>query len=305
MTANSNPSQDRRPPLRRRILTGTAMALAIAGALGAASLAQTSAANAQPVVINQPVQLPTFADVVDQVTPAVVAVRVHGQRVLNAGIPGFDQVPQGSPEERFFQGPETVPTEAFGSGFFISADGYIVTNNHVVDSADSFTVILSDGTEYPARLIGTDQLTDLALLKVDADRQFTYVQFADTPARVGDWAIAVGNPFGLYGTVTAGIVSGRERRITNNAYDEYIQIDAAVNEGNSGGPTFNLAGQVIGVNTAIYSSTGGNIGIAFAVPADVASKVIDDIRDHGSVTRGWLGLHIQSIDDQLAGSARA
>lgn len=300
MTSNITPSEHR-PSLRRRILSGTAMALVVVGALGAADLAQTSAANAQPVVINQPVQLPTFADVVDQVTPAVVAVRVHGQRILNVGIPGFDQIPQGSPEERFFQGPATVPTEALGSGFFISADGYIVTNNHVVDSADSFTVILSDGTEYSARLIGTDELTDLALLKVDADREFTYVQFADTPARVGDWAIAVGNPFGLYGTVTAGIVSGRERRITNNAYDEYIQIDAAVNEGNSGGPTFNLAGQVIGVNTAIYSSTGGNIGIAFAVPADVASKVINDIRDHGSVTRGWLGLHIQSIDEQLAG----
>ncbi len=296
-----SPTPASRPSLRRRALAGTAIALALAGSIAAASLAQTSAANAQPVVIQQPVQLPTFADVVDQVSPAVVAVRVHGQRVVSTGIPGFDQIPQGSPEERFFQGPQTVPTESLGSGFFISADGYIVTNNHVVDSADSFTIILSDGTQYPAHLIGTDELTDLALLKVDADRDFTYVSFADTPARVGDWAIAVGNPFGLYGSVTAGIVSGRERRITNNAYDEYIQIDAAVNEGNSGGPTFNLSGQVIGVNTAIYSSTGGNIGIAFAIPADVASKVINDIRDHGSVTRGWIGLHIQSVDDQLAG----
>ncbi len=293
----------RRPSVRRRILAGTAIVIALGGSLAAISFAESSAAFAQPVVINQPVQLPTFADLVSQVTPSVVAIRVQGMSPVNVGggNPGFGQMPQGSPQPPFFQGPQTAPTEALGSGFFVSADGYIVTNNHVVQGATSVTVILQDGTQYPAHLIGTDPVTDLALVKVDANQQFPYLTFADTPAKIGDWAIAVGNPLGLYGSVTAGIVSGLGRQISNNAYDDYMQIDAAVNEGNSGGPTFNLAGQVIGINTAIYSSTGGNIGIAFDVPADVAAKIIGDLRDHGSVTRGWLGLQIQSINTQLAG----
>ena len=290
--------------IRRNAITSTAIALALAGALIVAVLVPPpTPANAQPVLIDQPVALPSFADVVEQVSPAVVAVRVRGETRVSIDIPGFDDLPEGSPEERFRNIPELqdpIPTTSFGSGFFISVDGYIVTNNHVVDDAQSFTIIMYDGTEYEARLIGSDPLTDLALLKVDTDRDFTYVQFAEIPVRVGDWALAVGNPFGLEGTVTAGIVSGLGRRIGNSAYDDFIQVDAAVNQGNSGGPSFNLAGQVIGVNTAIFSPSGGNVGIAFAVPADVAAEVIADLRDHGAVLRGWLGVQIQSVTADLA-----
>ncbi len=155
---------------------------------------------------------------------------------------------------------------SLGSGFFISDDGYVVTNNHVVDNGSSFTVVLDDGTELPAKVIGTDDKTDLALLKVDASRKFTYVKFADGKPRVGDWVVAVGNPFGLGGTVTAGIVSAEGRQI-GGPYDDFIQIDAPVNRGNSGGPAFNLKGEVVGVNTAIFSPSGGNVGIAFDIPA--------------------------------------
>lgn len=290
-------------PIRRRALTGTAIAGALAAALIASGLVPTPGANAQPVTIDQPVQLPTFADVVELVSPAVVSVRVRGEaRIID--LPGFDELPEGSPEGRFYfripDDEDPIPTESLGSGFFISADGYIVTNNHVIDDAQSFTVIMQDGTEYEARLIGSDPLTDIALLKVDADVEFTYVQFSETPVRVGDWALAVGSPYSLAGTVTLGIVSGRDRRITQSAYDAFLQIDAAVNRGNSGGPSFNLAGEVIGVNTAIYSPSGGNIGIAFAVPAEVAADVVADLLDDGIVQRGWLGVQIQTIDEQLA-----
>ena len=286
--------------LRRRILIGTGAALALAGVLAAGGLVPTPGANAQPVTVQQPIELPTFANVIEQVTPAVVAIRVRGVSVRSIVIPGFDDLPEGSPEGRFGPDPTPVPTTSLGSGFFISADGYIVTNNHVIDDATSLSVVLYDGSEYEATLIGTDELTDIALLKVDADRDFTYVGFAETPVRVGDWALAVGNPFGFGGTVTLGIVSGRERTLNNNAYDEYIQIDAAVNTGNSGGPSFNLAGQVIGVNTAIISPSGGNVGLAFAVPAELASRVVADLLDDGRVDRGWLGVGIQNVDDRMA-----
>ena len=291
--------------LRRKAYSGTALALALAGALIVTGVVPPpGTALAQPVQIDQPVQLPSFADVVEQVSPAVVGIRVRGETRIAIDVPGFDDLPEGSPEERFFRGiPEfqdPVPTTSLGSGFFVSADGYIVTNNHVIDDAQSFTVIMDDGTEFNARLIGSDPLTDLALLKIDADREFIYVEFADDPVRIGDWVVAVGNPFGLDGTVTAGIVSGRERRIGNSAYDDFLQIDAAVNQGNSGGPTFNLSGQVVGVNTAIFSPSGGNVGIAFAVPAEVAVDVIADLRDHGAVLRGWLGVQIQSVTPDIA-----
>jgi serine protease Do len=286
--------------LKRRAIAGTAIALAVAGLLLATGIVPSPGANAQPVNIQQPVQLPTFADVVQAVSPSVVAIRVEGESMRTINIPGLEDVPLGSPEGRFGPNQTPVPTTSLGSGFFISADGYIVTNNHVIDGARQMTVILNDGTEYPATLIGHDELTDLALVKVNADRQFTYVKFAETPVRVGDWALAVGNPFGFGGTVTLGIVSGRERQLSNNTYDEYIQIDAAVNQGNSGGPSFNLAGEVIGVNTAIISPSGGNVGLAFAVPADLAASVIAQLRDEGTVHRGWLGVGIQTIDDRMA-----
>jgi serine protease Do len=193
---------------------------------------------------------------------------------------------------------------SLGSGFFISDDGYVVTNDHVVQEGQTLTVILDDGTEYNAKVIGVDDKTDLALLKVDADRKFTYVKFAEAPVRVGDWVVAVGNPFGLGGTVTAGIVSANGRQIGAGPYDDFIQIDAAVNRGNSGGPAFNFKGEVIGINTAIFSPSGGNVGIAFAIPAHMASRVIDDLKDHGSVVRGWLGVQIQPVTQDIADSLR-
>ncbi|SEH24196.1 serine protease Do [Rhizobium sp. NFR12] len=257
---------------------------------------------------------------------------------FNFGGRGFDQLPDDHPLKRFFKefggqggpgapggpngGPGAGPRDraerggpganrphhlrptAQGSGFFISEDGYVVTNNHVVSDGQAYTVVLNDGTELEAKLVGRDSRTDLALLKVDAtSRKFTYVSFADdTKTRVGDWVVAVGNPFGLGGTVTAGIVSARGRDIGSGPYDDYIQVDAAVNRGNSGGPTFDLSGQVVGINTAIFSPSGGNVGIAFAIPASTAKDVINDLMKDGKVARGWLGVQIQPVTQDIADS---
>jgi serine protease Do len=212
-----------------------------------------------------------------------------------------DRGPQkGQPDQR----PHHLRPTAQGSGFFISEDGYLVTNNHVVSDGQAYTVVLNDGTELEAKLVGKDSRTDLALLKVDAtSRKFTYVSFADdSKVRVGDWVVAVGNPFGLGGTVTAGIVSARGRDIGSGPYDDYIQVDAAVNRGNSGGPTFDLNGQVVGINTAIFSPSGGNVGIAFAIPASTAKDVINDLMKDGKVARGWLGVQIQPVTKDIADS---
>src|SRR5215469_5200259 len=189
-----------------------------------------------------------------------------------------------------------------GSGFFISADGYAVTNNHVVDKAENVQVTADDGKIYQAKVIGTDPRSDLALIKVDGRSDFPFVKFADGNPRIGDWVLAVGNPFGLGGTVTAGIVSARGRDIGNGPYDDFIQIDAPVNKGNSGGPTFDVDGNVIGVNTAIFSPSGGSVGIAFAIPADTVQKVVAQLKDKGSVTRGWIGVQIQTITPEIADS---
>lgn len=254
-----------------------------------------------------------FADMVEQVTPAVVSIQVV-QAIPTAaqqGAPGF---PQGHPLERFFrdrqggergaeprrQGPRP---QAQGSGFVISADGYIVTNHHVVDKGVEVSVVFKDGTEAKAEIVGTDQKTDLALLKIETDEDLPFVSFKETDdLRVGDWVVAVGNPFGLGGTVTSGIVSARGRDIGAGPYDDFIQIDASINQGNSGGPTFDLAGNVVGVNTAIFSPTGGNVGIGFAIPAAVASDVIGDLRENGRVERGWLGVAIQPVGPEIAES---
>ena len=189
-----------------------------------------------------------------------------------------------------------------GSGFFISADGYAVTNFHVVDQADTVEVATDDGKTYSAKVVGRDQRTDLALIKIDGRSDFPFVKLAETPPRIGDWVIAVGNPFGLSSTVTAGIVSARGRDIGAGPYDDFIQIDAPVNRGNSGGPTFDVNGNVIGVNAAIFSPSGGNVGIAFAIPAETVKMVVDQLREKGSVTRGWLGVQIQSVTADLAES---
>ncbi len=308
-------------PLRKRALLGTAAALLVGGVIaGEAILLPRSPALADAVRVDG-VQPVSFADVVDKVRPAVVSVRVKtpaGEDVAAQGIDPFEEFDgDNGPMDRFFRqfrnddgkgdGNRQFPGQrspfamSLGSGFIISEDGYVVTNDHVVGKGQSLTVILDDGTEYEAKAVGVDNKTDLALLKINnPDRKFTYVKFAEDPVRVGDWVVAVGNPFGLGGTVTAGIISASGRDIGSGPYDDFIQIDAAVNRGNSGGPAFNLNGEVIGVNTAIFSPSGGNVGIAFAIPASAAERVIADLKDDGVVVRGWLGVQIQSVTPELA-----
>lgn len=192
---------------------------------------------------------------------------------------------------------------ALGSGFIIDPDGYVVTNNHVIDGADEITVILEGGDRLEAKVVGRDAKTDLALLKIDADEPLPYVSFGDSDAaRVGDWVVAVGNPFGLGGSVTAGIISARGRDIHAGPFDDFLQVDAPINRGNSGGPLFSTSGEVIGINTAIYSPNGGNVGIGFATPSSLARTVIAQLREKGSVERGWLGVTIQSVTDDIADS---
>ncbi len=294
------------------MLAGTALALVLGGAVlgGSLDLTRSTPAFADAVQV-QGVEPLSFADVVEKVRPAVVSVRVKSvaQVADNQDIPFFD-LPPDSPMERFFrqfrqqnpqlQTPQARPTMSLGSGFFISEDGYVVTNNHVIDGEQSVTVITDDGTEYNAKVIGKDDRTDLALLKVDANTTFTYVKFAQGEPRVGDWVVAVGNPFGLGGTVTAGIISAHGRNIGAGPYDDFLQIDAAVNRGNSGGPAFNFKGEVVGINTAIFSPSGGNVGIAFAIPATTAQRVVGDLMKSGSVVRGWLGVQIQSVTKDIA-----
>ena len=252
----------------------------------------------------------SFADVVDRVRPAVVSVKVKLDDVDQSADDG-DALPDLPPPlDRFFRrfglpngdsGP--IPRhrggQAQGSGFFISSDGYIVTNNHVVDHASDVTIITSDGKTMPAKVIGVDTKTDLALLKADG-QDFPFETFASKAPRVGDWVIAVGNPFGLGGTVTAGIVSARGRDIGAGPYDDFLQIDAPVNHGNSGGPTFNSEGQVVGVNTAIFSPSGGSVGIGFAISSDVVKTVVSQLKENGFVTRGWIGVQIQSVTQDIA-----
>ena len=251
-----------------------------------------------------------FADLVDKVMPAVVSVQV---KFANAASQGGEEMTPDIPEEFFkqfpqfrngkpFGGPQRHGGEAQGSGFLISADGYAVTNNHVVQEADEVSVKLANGTEYDATVIGTDPMTDLALIKIKADKPFKFVKFSETEPRVGDWVMAVGNPFGLGGSVTTGIVSARGRDIGSGPYDDFLQIDASINKGNSGGPAFNLDGEVIGINTAIFSPSGGSVGIGFAIPASTAETVIASLKGGGAVTRGWLGVQIQPVTAEIAES---
>jgi serine protease Do len=256
-----------------------------------------------------------FADIVERVKPSVISVKVNiNEKVSKDG--GEDSPFQpGSPMERFFRrfgGPDGLPpglrggghgvVTGQGSGFFISADGYAVTNNHVVDGADKVEVTTDDGKTYKAKVIGTDARTDLALIKVEGGSDFPFAKLSDGKPRIGDWVLAVGNPFGLGGTVTAGIVSASGRDIGNGPYDDFIQIDAPVNKGNSGGPAFNTNGEVIGVNTAIYSPSGGSVGIAFSIPAPTVKSVIAQLKDKGSVSRGWIGVQIQPVTADIADS---
>jgi serine protease Do len=307
-------------PKQRIILLATIAGLG-ALTIGEYGLASKSGSILLSTVAAETIQGPTsFADIVEKVKPTVISVKVQMNAGGNTRRLNEDSPLRGSPFEdflrrRFGEGgqrpdgddlPRQQPRQygtAQGSGFFISADGYAVTNNHVVDKAERVEVTTDDGRTYTARVVGTDPRTDLALIKVDASNNFPFAHFSETSPRIGDWVLAVGNPFGLGGTVTAGIVSARGRNIGAGSYDDFIQIDAAVNRGNSGGPSFDLNGNVIGVNTAIYSPSGGNVGIAFAIPADTVKTVVTQLKDgRGVVARGWIGVQIQPVTAEIADS---
>jgi serine protease Do len=273
------------------------------------------------------VQLPSLSPLVKKVLPAVVNVSVtmnasnpvqQEQEQEQAGpgegqpFPNFPNSPFDRFLRKFFEqqqqgghGPAEPQAKrmALGSGFIIDPSGYVVTNNHVVQNSDKVTVIFQDDSKHPAKVVGRDAKTDLALLKIDAPHPLPFVQWGDSgTSQVGDWVLAVGNPFGLGGTVSAGIVSARGRDIHSGPYDDFLQIDASINRGNSGGPTFSLDGKVIGINTAIYSPNGGSVGIGFAIPANLAKPVIEQLKEHGKVERGWLGVQIQEVTPDLARS---
>ncbi len=275
------------------------------------------------LVLSAPVQAAppeSFAPVVEPLMPAVVNIsttqKVHQQAQMLTPMFDFNGLPD-TPQNRQFkqlfrqfavpgapagQLPDKEVT-SLGSGFVIDPSGYVVTNNHVVGEADEIRVIFADNTHYPATLIGRDPKTDLALLKIKADKPLPAVAFGDSDAmRVGDWVIAVGNPFGLGGSVSAGIVSARGRNINAGPFDDFIQTDAAINRGNSGGPLFNARGEVVGINSAIFSPTGGNIGIGFAIPSAMAKTVVDQLKKDGTIHRGWMGVKIQQVSEEIANS---
>ena len=300
----------------RKSLLAAVFGLGVAGALAGNFVITPSVTPAYAQTQTAPAQPFGFADIVQKVRPAVVSIKVKTESASNASDEGDDS--NGGPVnpfEFFFNGPggdgNTMPHGkphkqfgmALGSGFFISADGYVVTNNHVVDHATEVDVVTDAGKTYTAKVIGVDPKTDLALLKVKDDAKFPYVELeSQGEPRVGDWVLAVGNPYGLGGTVTAGIVSARGRDLNNSTYNDFLQIDAPVNRGNSGGPTFDLAGRVIGVNTAIYSPSGGSIGIGFAIPAETVSRVVAQLKSEGQVTRGYIGVQIQPVTQDIADS---
>ena len=318
MSQSVPPAQRPRAFTARRLalLAGVAGLCATVLFAGPGFLPQASFPPLSNLAYAQSAQRPVgFADIVEQVKPAVISVRVKmnsDARVMS--FEGKSPFQQGSPMDRFFRrfgmpdgatpneprmpgGRNTVTGQ--GSGFFISADGYAVTNNHVVDKAETVEVTTDDGKTYTAKVIGADVRTDVALIKVEGRSDFPAVRFSDRAPRIGDWVLAVGNPFGLGGTVTAGIVSARGRDIGAGPYDDFIQIDAPVNKGNSGGPTFDVDGSVIGVNTAIFSPSGGSVGIAFAIPADTVKTVVAQLKDKGAVSRGWIGVQIQPVTAEI------
>ena len=272
------------------LLTKTAP-LALVAALSVAPMIAPTVALAVPAG--------GYGGLVEQVSPAVVFIEVTGTANANA------QLPQGMPDalrKRFEQQmPQGTPQQGLGSGFIVSDSGEIVTNHHVVAGAQQVRVTLADGRAFDAEVIGSDAATDIALIKITADVDLPFVSFGTSDEmRVGDEVVAMGNPFGLSSTVTSGIISAKARNINSGPYDEFIQTDAAINRGNSGGPLFNNAGEVIGVNTAILSPGGGSVGIGFAVPSDLVQDIVDDLSDDGTVTRGWLGVQIRPMSDEVA-----
>jgi len=323
MTPNKNSNSDRRSlHIMRRVTLLTSVAaiglVVLAAGPGGYRPFHTATFTSSAFAAESLQQPSGFADLVAKVKPAVISVRVTMDRPAHTAQMNDedgDATPgkSGPPMQRFFRQfgqdpnmPSGKPQArqhmaAEGSGFFISADGYAVTNNHVVDHAKTVQVITDDGRTLSAKVVGTDAKTDLALIKVDG-RDFSFVKFADHASRVGDWVVAVGNPFGLGGTVTAGIVSANGRDIGAGPYDDYIQIDAPINKGNSGGPAFDMSGNVIGVNTAIFSPSGGSVGIGFDIPAETAKMVVAQLKDKGHVTRGWMGVQIQAVTPDIADS---
>ena len=328
-TVHRDRNQGRLPPVRLArsisafgVVAALSLPLAISPALVPAASAQQIAPQLPP-----PGAPSSFAPLVQRLLPAVVNIQTTqaaGQPRAGRDAPEVPQAPPGSPFEEFFREflernrppgqaqpgqpgrPQQQPprrAQSLGSGFIIDASGIVVTNNHVIEGADEINVVLQDNTTLRAELLGADPRTDLAVLRVQHDKPLPAVTFGDSDtASVGDWVVAIGNPFGLGGSVTAGIVSARGRDIRQGLYDDFIQTDAAINRGNSGGPLFNLAGEVVGVNTAIYSPTGGSIGIGFSIPSNLARNIVAQLRDGGRVRRGWLGVNIQQVTDELAES---
>jgi serine protease Do len=303
----------------RRAALATAVALTLSAGAGLVAIGNADAAEAERAAaasaqapLAEPVGPPSFADVAERVTPAVVNVTVAQKPLQRMSMPGhgLPNVPDDSPLKDFFEHFGITPDldmprqrEGEGSGFIIDPAGYIVTNNHVIDGAETIEVTLNDGSLFEARVIGRDPKTDLALIKVEGAPALPHVDLGNSAdARIGDWVLAVGNPFGLGGSVNAGIISARGRDINSGPYDDYLQIDAPINRGNSGGPLFDARGRVIGVNTAIYSPSGGNIGIGFAIPAETAADIVRELRESGRVERGWLGVQIQPVTEAVAAS---
>ncbi|MDJ0388103.1 DegQ family serine endoprotease [Roseomonas sp. E05] len=307
----SNPTNRRRSAaFAALLLAGTALGggagwLAAPNHAEAQSPAQNQAQAASPEVSAPQVALPGFGDLVARVKPAVVTITAT-ERV--EAEPFRSPFPEGSPQDRMFrryfgapEGSRPQAAQALGSGFIVDAEGHVVTNNHVVEGASSVKVTLDDGRELPAKIVGRDPRTDLALLQVDAGGKLPFLKLGNSDkARPGDWVVALGNPYGLGGTVTAGIVSARGRDIHSGPYDDFLQIDAPINRGNSGGPLFGLDGSVIGVNTAIFSPSGGSIGIGFAIPSNLVKTVVTQLKESGHVERGFLGVSTQPVDATMA-----
>ncbi len=297
----------RRPArAQARLATGSntlSLQWLLAGLVAVAVMAMAMTARAAPVP-------DSFADLAERLLPAVVNISTTQTLKNPEHLPDMPQFPPGSPFEEFFKDfmekhgtPDAAPRRAtaLGSGFIIDPSGLVVTNNHVIADADQITVVLHDGQAFKATIVGRDAKGDLALLRIKAPNKLPYVSFGNSDAmRVGDWVIAIGNPYGLGGTVTAGIVSARSRDISAGPYDDFLQTDAAINKGNSGGPLFNMKGEVIGINTAIFSQTGGSIGIGFSIPSNMAKPIIVDLQKFGKTRRGWLGVRIQTVTDEIA-----
>ena len=287
------------------LLGGAALSLAT-GLPAGAQVAQNDAQQMQNVVPRAGAPA-SFADLTQQLAPAVVNISTRQRVQVSNGNPFA-----GTPFAELFggpQGPQTREAQSLGSGFIISADGYVVTNNHVITAdgrgeVESITVTMPDGTEYPAKMVGRDAASDLAVLKINAGKPMPFVKFGDSrTARVGDWVIAIGNPFGLGGTVTSGIISAVYRNTgSGSAYDRYLQTDASINRGNSGGPMFDMRGNVIGINNAIFSPTGGSVGIGFAIPAEIAAPIVEKLKAGQAIERGYLGVRIQPLNEDLAES---